>query len=149
MEKEMKNRKGRREGSLPANCSAQPARSATSPGLLGFSARQRTAASQPLGLRGPACGPASPVRPSALLTVAAALAPCVSRALLTRALTSFAHSRYQWTPPVSVTVHLPHAALKTAALQSPDNGGRAGQGSCPRHGPVSPSAPRPRNPSWP
>ena len=84
--------------------------------------------------RGPASRPSRPLMPahlSAPPAFAATLAPCVSRALPTRALISFARSRCQRTPPVSATVHLLHAHAESLLRQNADNGGRAGQGVMP------------------
>ena len=101
--------------------------------------------------RGPASRPSrplTPAHPSAPPAVAATLAPRVSRALLTRALISFARSRCQRTPPVSATVHLLHAHAESLLRQNGDNGGRAGQGVMPKAWSCPPLAPHPRNPSW-
>ena len=131
----MKNRKGRREEGLPASCSAQPAQPATGP-----------------------ASPANALQPASRSAHAAQLAaqhrPCAHRPRLRYAVTMAPRdSRTSPMParlPVSACSRCPldparqrycassPRRAQTTARQSPNSNGRVGQGSCPRHGPVSP-----------
>ena len=143
----MKNRKGRREEGLPASCSAQPARPATGP--ASHRPAPPTRCSQPAArLTWPSLLPSVDRTPVSLARGHCHLGPTCRHTLpmpvrlpvstCSRCLLDPARQRYCASSP---------RRAQTTVRQSPDSNGTVGQGSCPGHGPVSPLAPRPRNPS--
>ena len=131
----MKDRKKKKRRSGPPS---QPLGFAAQPAPARMHAAQRAG----LGCR---CSPARPTAPPA----AAATWPHASTARRPRPRVS--PSQLQPLPPGpmrqphSNTVSSSSPTPQPPTRLAPDSGGRAGQGSCPRHGPVSPLAPRPRN----
>ena len=113
----MKNRKGRREEGLLASCSAQPARPATGP--ASHRPAPPTRCSQPAArLTRPSLRPSVARQPRLRslppwprVSAARCPCPCVSPSPLAAAAC--------WTPHVSATMLLPHAALKPPRDRAP------------------------------